>query len=61
MTERKRKPQSLDKWPHSMSQENVEQLIDVLCGCAGRNDCDCVSVFNRARAAAWYKHNSEAA
>jgi len=58
VAKRKRKPQDASRWPSGMTQEAIELEIDALCGCAGRHDCDCVSVFHRARSEAWYRHNT---
>lgn len=54
---RTRSPQMPHRWPPSMTSEEVEAAIDAVCGCAGQWDCDCVSVFNKARGSAWEKHN----
>lgn len=50
----RRKPQDKASWPPGCDPEAV---IDALCGCRGQWDCECVSVFNRARTAAWDAHN----
>lgn len=54
---RARNPQRPHRWPPSMSAEEIELAIDRLCGCEGRFDCDCVSVFGKARGDAWQAHN----
>lgn len=55
---RKREPQDGERWPPSMTSEMIEQAIDNHCGCRGRNDCDCISVFNQACSQAWWDHNA---
>ena len=55
---RARKPRDPSRWPPGMAQEAIEQAIDRVCGCAGKYDCDCVSVFNRAKGEEWYRHNA---
>jgi hypothetical protein len=35
-----------------------EARVDKICGCEGRCDCDCVSVFNKANVALWTEHNT---
>lgn len=56
---RRRKPQDMKHWPPSMTQEQVEQEIDKLCGCKGRWNCDCVSVFNQVCTESWGRHNTK--
>lgn len=56
---RKRKPRDLKRWPPGTTQAQADARIDAVCGCAGKYDCDCVSVFNRARGAAWSEHNTK--
>lgn len=58
---RRRKPQRPGRFPPSLTPAEIEAKIDSLCGCGGRNDCDCVSVFNKACSAAWWDHNTKAA
>lgn len=55
---RRRKPQDLKDWPKSLKQAEVERKIDDKCGCSGKFDCDCISVFNMVRGSAWYEHNA---
>ena len=58
---RRRLPQkcrSGNSWPPDMTEEDVEKAIDRLCGCAGGYNCDCVSVFNRARKEEWFRYNT---
>lgn len=58
---RKRKPLDLKEWkfPPTMSSDDVEKRIDDACGCRGRHDCDCVSVFNQVCRDSWYEHNTK--
>lgn len=58
-TVRCRKPQDPRRWPPSMSLEQIETAIDAKCGCHGKYDCDCVSVFNQTCSQAWWDHNSK--
>lgn len=44
--------------PAPFSAEQLEKRIDDICGCAGRHDCDCISVFNKSTSALWSEHNS---
>ena len=53
----RRKPQNPKGWP-PITQAQIEACIDAVCGCGGKWDCDCVSVFNRARFNAWYAYTS---
>lgn len=55
---RRRAPQDTLRWP-PIGGEKIEQAIDDLCGCAGRQDCDCVSVFNQANRKAWGDFNTK--
>lgn len=55
----RRKPQNPQGWPPTLTPEQIEERINRLCGCAGQNDCDCVSVFNRACGEAWSEHNEK--
>jgi hypothetical protein len=50
--------QNPTRWPPGMSQADIERAVDAVCGCQGRWDCDCVSVFNKARGDAWAAHNT---
>jgi DNA-binding CsgD family transcriptional regulator len=38
---------------------DLEARIDAICGCNGRWDCDCVSVFSQALGQLWFEHNSK--
>jgi hypothetical protein len=40
------------------TSDDVEKRIDHICGCKGKHDCDCVTVFSKAFSQAWYKANS---
>lgn len=42
--------------PFTMAE--LEARVDMICGCGGRFDCDCVSVFNKAKVALWTEHNT---
>ena len=53
-----RKPQDPSRWPPGMSSHDIEEAINRVCGCSGCEDCDCVSVFNKAKIDAWTTHNS---
>ena len=44
--------------PYTM--EELARRVDEICGCAGKYDCQCISVFNRARSELWYEHNVKA-
>lgn len=55
--EKGRKPQDRSFWPPIPPGE-IEAKINTLCGCGGRLDCECVSVFNKARGDAWYEYNT---
>lgn len=57
--ERKRKFPSRWNWPPSATEDDVQAKIDSICGCAGKNDCDCVSVFNRACSEMWFDYNTK--
>lgn len=37
--------------------EDIAQRMMNICGCAGKYDCDCVSVQNRAQGELWFEHN----
>lgn len=37
--------------------EDIAQRMMQICGCAGKYDCDCVSVQSRARSELWFEHN----
>lgn len=37
----------------------LEARIDALCGCNGRWNCNCVSVFGLALQQLWFEHNSK--
>lgn len=39
------------------TMEQLEERADKVCGCNGRYDCDCVSVFNQASRELWTEHN----
>lgn len=54
---RLRKPQNPKHWP-PIDPAEIEARIDALCGCDGRCDCDCISVFGPARVNAWEDYNS---
>lgn len=56
----KRKFPSRWNWPASATEHDVNAKIDSICGCAGKYDCNCVSVFNRACSEMWFDHNSPA-
>jgi hypothetical protein len=58
IVKRRRKPRDVTRWPPGTTEAEAEALIDKLCGCAGKWDCDCVSVFSQARSAAWDAHNT---
>ena len=53
----RRKPRGPARWPPGMSIAEIDALINATCGCKGNYDCDCVSVFNKAKIEAWTKHN----
>lgn len=57
--QRRRSPQKQDRWPPSMTPSQIEDEIDRRCGCLGRYECNCVSIFNGACIDAWFKHNSQ--
>jgi hypothetical protein len=57
---RRRKPRDPKFWPPSMDSAEIEGVIDSVCGCGGRLDCDCPSVFNKAMDVAWTRHNTRA-
>lgn len=59
VVQRARKTQDIGDWPPNLNQDEIEALIDQKCGCRGRFDCDCVSVFNKARVEAWTTYNSQ--
>lgn len=54
------RPMGKEKWPPDMDQEAIEQAIDKLCGCGGKWDCDCVSVFNQVGVNEWTRFNTRA-
>lgn len=58
---RKRKKTVLDdsNWhmPAPFTVQDVEDRMDSICGCAGRNDCDCDFIRNTATGQLWYEHN----
>jgi hypothetical protein len=54
MSGRKRKQQPATE---AYTQAEIEARIDRICGCVGGDDCDCVSVFNRARVQLWTEYN----
>jgi hypothetical protein len=54
----RRKPRDPAHWPPGMSSAEIEALINATCGCKGSYDCDCVSVFNKAKIKAWTQHNT---
>lgn len=56
---RARVPQDLKSWPPGTKQEEVEIVIDRLCGCAGRWNCNCVACFNQVRGETWGAYNTE--
>lgn len=57
--ERRRKPNLHGRrWPPNMSVEDIDKAIDDLCGCAGKYDCDCVSVTSQACGEAWEKYST---
>jgi len=60
-TEHRRKPQDKKKWPPNMSADEIEEAINKVCGCAGRHNCDCASVFNGACGDAWFHYNTSRA
>ena len=43
--------------PPTVTSEILEARIDEICGCGGKHDCDCVSVFNQAKRELWGEHN----
>ena len=56
---RRRKPNLHGRrWPPNMSVEDIDKAIDDLCGCAGKWDCDCVSVTSQACGKAWETYNT---
>lgn len=38
---------------------DFEARVDKICGCGGRHDCNCVSVFNKAKVELWTEHNTK--
>jgi hypothetical protein len=56
---RRRKPQDVKRWPLGTTAEQADAAIDLVCGCGGKYDCDCVSCFNKARGDAWWDHNTK--
>lgn len=56
----RRAPVNLNGWPPGTTAEQADQIINRICGCKGENACDCVSVINKARGAAWMEHNKAA-
>lgn len=54
---RHRKPRPAPRYndgrPAPFTSQQLEDRIDKLCGCAGKNDCDCVSVFTTAEVELW--------
>lgn len=54
---RRRKPQDVKRWPPGTTVEQADAAIDLVCGCGGKYDCDCVSCFSKARRDAWGRHN----
>lgn len=43
--------------PCPYTMEEFQARVDKICGCSGRHDCDCVSVFNQARVELWTEGN----
>lgn len=58
---RKRRPLDLNFWkcPPGTSSETLEAKIDAICGCAGCFDCDCISVFNKAKCELWMEYHGK--
>ena len=55
---RARKPPGMHgKEPFSAA--DIDARMDLICGCAGKYDCDCVSVQNRAWRELWTEHNTK--
>lgn len=44
--------------PPNVASADLEARIDLICGCNGKYDCDCVSVFNQASRELWTEHNT---
>lgn len=38
--------------------QQVSDKMDAICGCAGKYNCDCVSVYNKAVGDLWTEHNT---
>ena len=54
---RRRKPQDVKRWLQGTTVEQADAAIDLVCGCGGKIDCDCVSCFNKACRDAWGRYN----
>ena len=61
-TSRVRKPQAMVPCfgtPVPYTLDEIEQRIDAICGCGGKYECDCVSVFGQASMELWTEHNAK--
>lgn len=47
-----------NRFPHDMGEEAIQKAIDAKCGCDGKWDCDCVSIFNGVCGEQWSRYNT---
>lgn len=40
------------------TQAELDKRMDEICGCNGRHDCECVTVFNQAKSELWGEYNT---
>lgn len=48
-----------DGKPTPFTMEEFETVVDAICKCDGKHDCNCTSVFGRASQYLWTKHNRD--